>query len=252
METEEKKASQFINKEFANAFRIGDFCHAAKLARAGANLYEAMVGESDALTFAMTNANINYLQELINMGYDINRRDSRGASPIYKSIEMIAGLPFKLLLNLITDIDARYDDMGGLYDSGWLHHKTDNKTLLMVSCHIGYVAQVKNILSKKADPNAVDSNGFTPLMYLATRKYIPKIKTPFDLLLNENGELVFEEEVFGIEEERLIKIAKALIKRGADIRKKNKAGLMAHQLTPSVMLKSYLKSLLETQASVAV
>ncbi|PKL92206.1 MAG: hypothetical protein CVV21_05500 [Candidatus Goldiibacteriota bacterium HGW-Goldbacteria-1] len=232
------KKMSFLSREFASAFKDGDFERAHKLVKAGADMHNTIIELDDGhsyrvMEYAVANGLFDHIKALISMGYNINDRDDTGKTAVFIAINNIDHTVLTEVLKYKPDLNLRYKDMGGYYATGRLFHKAENTTVLMQACYISRLRTIKKLLKRGADANAQDSCGFTPLMYLALRYFIPELtcNTSFGLPVYKEAEEILHTEYFeGIEEKDLAPIAQALIKAGADVNIRNKFSKTAKNL----------------------
>ncbi|HRQ45175.1 MAG TPA: ankyrin repeat domain-containing protein [Candidatus Goldiibacteriota bacterium] len=241
-----KKAS-FLNNEFASAFKDGYFELAHKLVKAGADMHNTIIEKDDGcfrvMEYAVENGLFEHINALINMGYGINDRDDNGRTAVFIAVK---NEDYKVLTEVLKykpDLNLRYKDMGGYYAAGRLFHKAENTTVLMQACYISGLRTIKKLLKRGVDANAQDSCGFTPLMYLCVRYFkMPVTTEPQDgygeikCILSSGPE---DDRL--LDEDRLVVIAKVLLKAGADKNMVNKYGKTAWGMAISGMLKTTLK-----------
>ena len=235
----------FLGREFAAAFKKNDFETAIRLAAAGADIYGSIFPEGDALDFVLSiggTVHIHFLTGAI--GYDVNRRDAAGVTPLFKTILRGNYDQFLAVLRAKADVNAVVESPKLPFGAGWLKHNYGNMTPLMLACYLGDKKRIKKLLAKKADPNSRDAEGYTPLMYLGMRKMAcQRVLLDMNIYIDEAGDVVFPgvEEDEGMREEQAVSIAELLISKGADPRLQNKSGKTAANLTPSLVLKKFLK-----------
>jgi cytohesin len=146
---------------------------------------------------ATISGDVKSVKKLLKEGADPNVRDEKGRTPLHHAVK-----------------DNRLDIVKLLVESGADVNAPDNYGLtpLHYAVHSGYEKLVDFLLRHGADPNAKDIGGYTPLHISAFEGHPATIILPLEL-----GDSSEEPETY-------MRIAKLLIKSGADVNMKNNGG----------------------------
>ena len=146
---------------------------------------------------ATISGDVKSVKKLLKEGADPNVRDEEGRTPLHHAVK-----------------DNRLDIVKLLVESGADVNAPDNYGLtpLHYAVHCGYEKFVDFLLRHGADPNAKDIGGNTPLHISAFEGHPATIILPLEL-----GSRSEEPETY-------MRIAKLLIKSGADVNMKNNGG----------------------------
>jgi ankyrin repeat protein len=185
-----------------------------------------------ALTRASRWGKINVVKALISCGANVNAKGLDG-TPLYWAIEGTKKDDFEIAEILMSaGADVNLDS----YDT--------KRTPLMEAAQSGYIKIVEFLLSNRANVNAVDYNGNTPLHHLSnmteeeiiTEQFVIETKDDYHIRIAPGGAAVFNqrlnERLIGYERGtngNKISIANLLIKNGADINARNNDGESPYQ-----------------------
>ena len=132
----------------------------------------------------------------IRMGFDVNKKDNNGVTPIYRAAEKAQTETVRLLLNYGANIDVQVKDINGwtpihvaamsgntdtvklLLDHGANIHVKDNhgKTPIHRAAWLGHTSTVEQLLDHGANIDEQDNDGDTPIYRAASSGHIDTVK----------------------------------------------------------------------------
>lgn len=192
------------------AFSAGHWETARLIKEEESHLLGASLEKPDELTSAIESHDLSKAREILERGFDVNRRTSEGLTPLHQALQKNALDICLALLQSGADIDAQTADgwrpihcaaISGLeapvrlcldHKADWLASTADGQTVLHKACQSNNIEAVRILIERGSDVEAKDAWNFTPLLTAAASGHEAIIK----LLLDEGAD-VFAQSIDG-------------------------------------------------------
>ncbi|MCJ1307667.1 hypothetical protein MMC25_001315 [Agyrium rufum] len=145
---------QRLNEALIQAAEVGNGKTVQNLLNVGANVDWKDSAGSTAITWAISEGHEETVRILLDNGADINVKDEFGNPPLHWAISQ-KGIA-ELLISLGADVDRQNDD---------------GQTVLLWSAQAGHVNVLRLLLKNGANPNLQDKYGFTALHTAALKGF---------------------------------------------------------------------------------
>ena len=167
------------------AFYAGHWATARFLREEELRWLGASAEKSDELTCAVESHDLSKVKQMLEQGFDVNRRNPEGLTPLHQAIQINALDICLALLQFGADIEAQTPDgwrplhwaaRSGLeapvrlcldYKADWLASTADGQTALHKACQSNNIEAVRILLEKGSNIEAQDVWKFTPLLTAA-------------------------------------------------------------------------------------
>ena len=163
----------------------------------------ASVEKPDEMTCAIESHDLSKVEQMLEQGYDVNRRNPEGLTPLHQALRKNALDISLALLQSGANIEAQTPDgwrplhcaaRSGLeapvrlcldYKANWLSSTADGQTALHQACQSNNLEAVQILIEKGSDIEAKDIRKFTPLLAAAASGHESIVK----FLLNKGADV---------------------------------------------------------------
>ena len=184
----------------------------------------AKYNDRDPIHRAVELRQIDRVQELLRSGMKADARDSHGMTPLMVAVRHGYDELLDLLVNAGAKVNAK--DRASAIGEGRL-------TALHHACSMGKYREIKWLLEKGADPDALTQSGRTPFTYVADQRELAMLVLEHKADPNGPNKCA-DPPIVEAAAQNDLELIRELLKRGADPNRVGKAGNVALAVTVSI------------------